>query len=275
MALYLLSKKYVSRGQGRTSVGAAAYRSGTRLHQDGHTYDYTRRNDVVHSEIILPESAPPEFSDRQILWSAVEKSEDNSTRWKTARTANEIVIALPRELTWETNIALVKEFATKYFVENNRCADIAIHRGDDKEAIYVEGNHLEISKHNPHAHILLTTRPVGPGGFSNRKAREWDNWGDSEPLIQLRKQWADIQNMILQQKGLEISVSHLSYKAQGLDREPGLHLGPVIAAMNRRGKKTRLGEKNRAIEVRNKELSEHKRQQERDKEIERGYEWSR
>lgn len=262
MALYLLCAKYVSHGQGRSFTAAAAYRSGEKLYCIYHErdHDYLFRDDVLYKEILLPKNAPIEFRDRQTLCNAVEQAENSSTKWKTARTAKEIIVALPRELKIVSNTLLVREFVTKCFTEEGMCADIAIHRGDDKRIKHIEADHVGIQPHNPHAHILLTTRSVDRNGFG-LKVREWNDWGnDSTLLRQWRKEWADHQNKMFERKGLEVKVSHLSYKDRGIDREPRVHLGPVLTALEfENGIKTKLGDVNRAIETRNEERKEQER----------------
>jgi len=228
-------------------VAAAAYRSGERLAYNGHTHDYTQRGDIIKTEIILPENAPPEFSDRETLWCAVEKAEDCSTRRMAARTAREIVLALPRELTFESSVALVREFVIETFVRKGMCADIAIHRGESKDSNSPEADHLQLPPHNPHAHVLLTTRTVGPDGFG-LKNRDWDK---KSALMEWRQRWADVQNRTFARKGLPARVDHRSYKDRGINREPTVHLGPKVAAMERRGIQTKRGDKNRNITARN------------------------
>ena len=80
MAIYHCHCKIISRGQGRSAVGAAAYRSGEKLYNeyDGIEHDYTKKGGVVYSEIMLCENAPKEYQDRQTLWNAVEQIEKSS-----------------------------------------------------------------------------------------------------------------------------------------------------------------------------------------------------
>ena len=208
MSLYRLCKRPISRCNGQPTTGAFAYRAGEKLEYDGNIYDYTWRQDIIYTEIILPESAPREYVDRQTLWSAAEKAEDSSRRWKTARTAHEIIIALPRVLTFDTSIIMVKELIDTCFIPLGMCADFAVHRGDKKYEIYNETDHKGVFPHNPHGHITLPTRYVEPNGFSNNKAREWDSWGNPAILIQWRKEWQDIQNRMFERKGINTRVSH-------------------------------------------------------------------
>ena len=105
MAIYHLSIKIITRGAGKSAVAAAAYRAGETIKNeyDGFIHDYTRKGGIVHTEILLPENAPVEYSDRAVLWNAVEKSE----RYCNAQLSREIEIALPIELDKEQNISLV------------------------------------------------------------------------------------------------------------------------------------------------------------------------
>ncbi len=139
IAIYHCSIKIISRGKGKSAVAAAAYRAGEKLTNDfdGETHDYTHKGGVVHTEILLPGHAPAAFSDRAVLWNAVEKIE----KAKNAQLAREIEIALPRELTREQGISLVREYVKEQFVNAGMCADFAIH---------------DTGGGNPHAHIMLT-----------------------------------------------------------------------------------------------------------------------
>ena len=99
----------IKRSEGRSAVAAAAYRSGTKLTNewDGLTHDYTRKGGVIHAEIMLPAHAPPEFSDRSTLWNSVEQIE----KARDSQLAREIEAALPRELSGEQQLALVRAYA--------------------------------------------------------------------------------------------------------------------------------------------------------------------
>ena len=250
MALYHLSVKYISRKQGRSSVSAAAYRSAENLYctYDGQQHDFTRKTGVLYTEVLIPDYAPLEFHKRESLWNAVEQAEKR----KDSRTAREIEVALPIELTLDEQIALVREYITTNFISLGICADIAIHQKDIR---------------NPHAHILLTTRPVGRKGFHCRKAREWDK---RDNVTHWRKQWAEMQNRALERKGLHIRVNHESYRIRGIDKEPTKHLGYTRTALERYGIETERGKENRAIMARNQA-----RELERLRIRERSYERSR
>ena len=147
MAIYHLEAKVVSRGAGRSAVAASAYLSCSRLYNDydGIQHDYTKKQGLVWQEVFLPEYAPQEWKDREQLWNAVEEVETA----KDSRLAREFVVALPIELSREEQIELLQEFIQEQFLSDGMCADAAIHDTDG---------------HNPHAHILLTVRPLDKQG---------------------------------------------------------------------------------------------------------------
>ena len=147
MAIYHLEAKVVSRGAGRSAVATSAYLSCSRLYNDydGIQHDYTKKQGLVWQQVFLPEYAPQEWNDREQLWNAVEEVETA----KDSRLAREFVVALPIELSREEQVELLQEFIREQFVSDGMCADAAIHDTDG---------------HNPHAHILLTVRPLDERG---------------------------------------------------------------------------------------------------------------
>ena len=147
MAIYHMESKIVSRGTGRSIVAASAYMSCSRMvsDYDGVQHDYTRKQGLVWQEVFLPPQAPREWHDREQLWNAVEAAE----KMKDSRLAREIIVALPIELDHEEQIALTSAYISQQFVADGMCADVALHDADG---------------HNPHAHILLTMRPLNKDG---------------------------------------------------------------------------------------------------------------
>ena len=155
MAIYHLEAKVISRGTGRSAVAAAAYMSCSRMYNnyDGIQHDYIRKQGLVWQQVFLPDMAPAEWVDREILWNAVEEAE----KTKDSRLAREFVVALPVELGRDQWIALLTEFIQTNFVADGICADVAIHDTDG---------------HNPHAHIMLTVRPLTKDGKWQHKAEK-------------------------------------------------------------------------------------------------------
>ena len=173
LAIYHLRLKVISRSLGRaprvggatrrSAIAAAAYRSGERLYDDsqGKWFEFDKP-DVVHTEIIAPEAAPGWVYDRQTLWNVVERCEKR----RDAQLAREIEITLPRELSPDARIDLVRGFVRDHFVSAGMVADIGIHVPDAADG-----------GEQPHAHVMLTLRRLDSTtllGFSATKEREWN-----------------------------------------------------------------------------------------------------
>lgn len=216
---------------GSSAVASASYRSGEALYDQRveKTFDYRGKEDVIHTEILTPEHAPVWASDRQMLWNQVEQIEKR----KDAQLARDIIAALPRELNSEQQIALVREFVQTQFVGKGMIADIAIH---DKLA--------SDGRNQPHAHIMLSMRDVTKEGFA-KKNREWNQ---RTMVSAWRDAWADTTNRHLEAAGRSERLSLESYAAQGIDKVPGEHLGPEAWNMEKKGRETIKGDKNREIE---------------------------
>ena len=266
IAIYHCSIKIVSRGKGKSAVAAAAYRSGEKLTNewDGLTHDYTKKGGVVHSEILLPAHAPPAFSDRSTLWNSVELSEKSNN----AQLAREVEIALPVELSGEEQTRLVREYCSSQFVSKGMIADFNLH---------------DTGGGNPHAHILLTMRPLDEKGAwlpkskkeyvldengekirlpSGRyKTRKVDlvDWNNRENAEVWRRAWADLANDFLAQNNRPERIDHRSYERQGIDQLPTVHVGVSATQMEKKGIVTERGELNRNINAANRILREIRR----------------
>ena len=215
-------------------MASSAYRAGIRMvdERTGDIHNYERKGGVVHTEILAPANTPDGLLTRQELWNAVEKVE----RRKDAQLAREIQLSLPHELNPAQRLELVRGFTMEQFVGLGMIADIAIHEpnkaGDER---------------NHHAHIMLTMREISPEGFG-QKCRAWN---DREVIGVWREQWANHQNRALERNGHDSRVDHRSYAQRGIDCEPTQHRGNSATEMERKGKPTRIGDKNREIESRN------------------------
>ena len=155
MAIYHLEAKVISRGVGRSACAASAYLSCSQIcnDYDGIQHDYTRKSGLVWQAVFLPEFAPQAWSDRAVLWNAVEANE----KTKDSRLAREFVVALPIELGKDQWTTLLTEYIQSNFVAEGMCADVAIHDTDG---------------HNPHAHIMLTVRPLDEQGKWQHKTEK-------------------------------------------------------------------------------------------------------
>lgn len=280
MAVYRLSASIVSRGAGRSAIAAAAYRAadvivehtqafsqalaaaayraGAVLTQDGErdgkaaaglVHDYSRKQGVVHSEILAPAAAPVWMHDRERLWNAVEASEKR----QDAQLARELQLALPRELGHQQQLDLVRGFAQAQLVARGMVVDLALHDTKARDG-----------DRQPHAHLLLTMRSLDQGsrtGFGN-KDRSWN----SKTLLQgWRANWAEHVNRALEEAQRPERVDHRTLEAQreealqrgdwdraaALDREPEPKLGPGTLQLERQGVVTERGEAWREAQDRN------------------------
>ena len=246
----------IKRSKGMGAVKSAAYQSAENLYSEyDHKKHYNRskEKEVFHKEILLPAHAPPEYADRSTLWNAVEKSEK---QWN-AQVARRIVVPIPREIPKERYVELMREYCRNEFVSRGMVADLAIHdKGDG----------------NPHAHILLTMRgmdedgkwlpkakkvydldengerirlPSGKGWKSHKERTvDWDEPWNAEKW---RHDWADLANRYLEEAGREERLDLRSYERRGIDRIPGVHMGPAAWHLEGRGVRTNAGDLNREI----------------------------
>ena len=254
IAIYHCSIKIISRGKGKSAVAAAAYRSGEKLinNYDGITHDYTRKSGIAYTEIMLPSHAPPDFQNRSVLWNSVEKIEKS----KNSQLAREIELAIPKELNREQQISLVREYVNDNFVAVGMCADIAVHDKSDG---------------NPHAHIMLTMRPLEQDGTwgaksrkeyitdkngeriklknGNFKTRKVDtvDWNEQSKAELWRSKWAELANKYLSENEIADRIDHRSFERQGTEQIPTIHLGVAASQMERKGIETSTVKSRREI----------------------------
>lgn len=266
MAIYHMSIKNISRTKGKTAIAAAAYRAGTTLQdqETGITHSYTKKTEVAYTEIILPEHAPEEYRNREILWNEVQKVETQDR----ARLAREWEVAIPNELDLDQAKTLIRNFGES-LVKEGMCIDLAIH--------WKNGNH--------HAHIMGTTRPIGKDGKWAPKERKgykldaegnkipvidpktgkqkigargrkmWqretvqaNDWNRREKVEEWRKRWADCCNKYLAR---EQQIDHRSYERQSVTQLPTVHEGYAARLMEQRGTVSDLCQRNRDIRLYN------------------------
>ena len=228
-------------------------------------HDYTRKRGIVHSEILLPSNAPPDFQDRGTLWNSVEQIEKACN----SQLARELEVALPIELSREEQVRLVRAYCSSQFVSRGMCADFNIHN---------TGNG------NSHAHILLTMRPMDAQGkwlpkskkeyvldengekirlpSGRYKTRKVDlvDWNNRENAEVWRRAWADLANEFLAQNNRPERIDHRSYERQGIDQIPTVHIGVTASQMEKKGIATERGELNRSIKAANRLLRDIKAQ---------------
>lgn len=272
MAIYHCSIGIKGRSKGDSAVGSSAYRAGVKLKDEetGVTYDYTKKRGVVYNEVMLPQNAPKEYQNREVLWNEVEKVE----KQPKAQLARDIEVGFPIEMSREQQIQCVRDYVQNNFVKKGMCADIALH--DKKDG-------------NPHAHILLTMRGIKENGEWDAKKRSvfkldengeripvidkktgeqkirdrgekgiefvWkretiptNDWNEQYKAEEWRKAWAEECNKYLSQ---EQKIDHRSYKRQGIDKIPTIHEGHKARKMEKEGAVSDRCEINRQIVERN------------------------
>ncbi len=257
MAIYHLSTKPVSRSSGRSAVASAAYRCAVLLvnQRDGLVHDFTRKEGVEHSEIVLPDGLSADWAlDRSALWNAAEFAEKR----KDARVAREFEIALPHELSPEGRLKAARAFAQDLANRYGAAVDFAIHSPSE---------HGDIR--NCHAHVLMTTRQVGKAGLGEKTVLEHKNArllanGMATTDMQLRdirQSWEGIANRQLQREGLDVRIDHRSHAQRGLELSPTEHMGVHASQMQQQGMAVERGRLDDEAARQNAELIRQKPEQ--------------
>lgn len=240
MAIYHLHVKVISRATGRSAVAAAAYRAAACLQDErlDRAHDFSRKEDVVHSEILMPEGAPEWLRDRSVLWNEVEAGEKR----KDAQLAREVEFAIPREMSRAQGIALALDFVREQFVSRGMVADLNVHwdRMEDECGQVVC---------KPHAHVMLCMRSVSEAGFG-LKVTEWN---DRALLRVWRERWAALANERLAALDIDVRIDHRSLADQGIALEPQNKIGPAGMRREERGEEAERAAEHLEIARRNGE----------------------
>ena len=265
MKTVFMRVRNIGKSNNKSAIAASAYRSGTQMYDatKDKMYNYSNKKEVVYDTIMLPPNAPEKYQDKQTLWQTVQDNETASD----ARYCKDIMIAIPRNLTQEQRVELVNQFLFENFVTKGYICQISIHdKGDG----------------NPHAHILVSARPLNTKGqwatvkakrvykldaqgnkipiidkitgqqkIGARGRKMWQReWAYQDPLDQAsslskwKKSWRDICNEVLDKE------HQLQVGPEG--KHATIHLGPQAAGLEKKGIKTRIGEKNRQIKIANR-----------------------
>ncbi len=247
MATYFLRVSKLSRGRGARVTRAAAYRAGERIHDErsSDVYNFSSRQDIAYKEVVLPSDLDddPDMAwarNRATLWNAVEHAASR----RNSLLAREYLVLLPPELTTIQRVALVRTFSQELADRYRNAVDCVIHYprpGSD-------------SRHH-HAHVLMTTREVGPKGVGARTTLELAGTerhalglGPSkDEYLQTRERWAQLTNEALAKAGAAERVDQRSLRAQGIDREPEAAIPQkVYYAERKSGTRTHAGDEIRA-----------------------------
>lgn len=240
-----------------SAIDAAGYISREELYSeyDGHTYKPDPKEDLVHSEIDLPENAPEEYKDRATLWNSVEAIE----KQKNSQLARMFKGSLPNDWTYEVAEEVVRKYVMDNFVSRGMCADWAIHDSCNEKG-----------QRNLHFHLLLTLRAIDEDGkwmpkqkkiyildkdgnkirtkkgYKSKTAKTTD-WDEPSNAKMWRKNLAELINETNSALKIEEQWEHKSFKELGIDAPPTIHLGSKANALEKKGIHTERGDYNRRV----------------------------
>mgnify|MGYP003631919949 CR=1 FL=1 len=242
MAIYHQHIKPIQRSKGKSAVAAVAYRSGKKMtdNRTGEVHDFSHKKGVSFQSII------GWLDTREALWNAAEQAENR----KDATTAREYEVSIPWELDEYQQQQLVTQYGFWLHEEYSVAVDINVHNA---------------ASHNPHAHILTTTRMVeNERTLTDKSPREWSGSRREKhgltsrkvDLIAAREKWAQLSNAALKDAGHDERIDHRSYSDQGILIPPQIHMGVhALAEYKKTGCSDRV-EKNDKIIAQQKKARE-------------------
>ncbi|QYA36567.1 MobA/MobL family protein [Macrococcoides caseolyticum] len=218
---YMLRVSHINRAT-RNIVACASYRSDDELFSERTNEKIKFRNHSVQPEsfILTPENTPDWATDRETLWNQVDKIEKKNTKTKSPRLATEVLLSLPNDLERNVQRELVNNFVNDEFISRGMIADVSIHRDDIN---------------NPHAHVLLTIRPLNADGTwgnktvtrtkydengtpvlnkNGNKVRVQERFAELD-LKNLRKNWENKLNQFAERENSERRYDSRSFIEQG------------------------------------------------------------
>lgn len=239
--MYHATTSAVSRGAGGSVCAKGAYICGEEITNEitGEIHNYTKKQGVEHTEIILPNVIKKSISSSE-LWNKAEHAENR----KDARVGREWVIGLPCELDKEQRKELAQNLAKDLAERYQVATQIAIHEPNKQG-----------DQRNYHVHILTTTRKIDQNlNLTSKSDIELDRKQcaklgistSQEQIVECRERIANRINHSLKLANIQKQVSHLSYKDQGIDKIPTKHMGKSATQLERKGIKTEIGEYNRS-----------------------------
>ena len=261
-AIYHLTVRTGSRSKGNSARASAAYIE--------RTEEYSDEPDKA-AELVYTESGHmPDWADAEAgavaYWDAADLYER-----RNGRLYQGVEIALPLALDPDQQRELAVQFAHHLTDAEQLPYTMAIHAGKGE---------------NPHCHLMISERTnddlerspetwfkrynaadAEAGGARKSTALKTKAW-----LLETRAAWAEQTNAALQEAGHEIRIDHRSLEAQGIERLPGIHLGPAAAAMEARGELSERGNIQAEITQLNEQLRDvekgidYERQRQRDRE---------
>jgi hypothetical protein len=188
-----------------SAVAAAAYNLCGRLSHGDRTYDFLqKRNEYGGGAVLLPDGAPVALRDPGALWRAVEAAE----RRADAQSARQVLLSVPREVPADLRLDFARAVCAPW-VADGAAAQIDVHcpRAADGAP-------------QPHAHILLSLRRLGPDGFATKKERVWNKQFREDGGRAERGRIERRANQWLAAHGITVHIDLRSLATRGDDRPP-------------------------------------------------------
>ena len=230
-AIYHLHARTGSRSKGQSARAAAAYiqRAGEYRRDQGDELVYTESGHMPAWAVADPTT----------YWDAADLYERAN-----GRLFKRVEVALPLALTEAEQRELAVGFAHHLTDAEHLPYTLAIHAGNGT---------------NPHCHLLISERTNdglerAPEQWFRRYnaaapersgARKTEALKPKAWLEEAREAWAAQTNQALERAGHAVRIDHRSLAAQGVERLPGVHLGPDVQAMEARGVETARGDEAR------------------------------
>lgn len=225
--LFFMLARMIKRGDGRSSVGAAAYRRGEKMEEfeDADPKDPNAAREVKRSWDFSAAQYFERVQSAQIWnsggrtaeegWGEIEKIET----WKTAQLARELIVSLPMHLPIEIGEALLYEFVEEYIAPLGMMIDATVHK-HGRRTEKIDGQHVPI--YQPHGHILMATRGTDETGeFEKTKNREWNKRGYLELWREGWQRTLEKHNIKLVNPPMNAYDSQLDEIAADAGREDG------------------------------------------------------
>ena len=281
-----VSVKPVTKGNGGSVIAKSAYNSGSKLEDKkaNKIHDYTAKTtaknielidkygvkttkeiekNVAYSALIVPKIADKIEVEREEFWNEIELIEKSAK----AQLGVEIDVMFPRGLSADQRIELVKEYSQELADRYNILVDVNIHR-PHTHIQKKDGQILEITKDNHHAHILLSSREIiqnPDDSYSLSKRKNWGLWstgerlrkglnGRGDELKYQRSLWAEMANKRLSD---DLKITEKSYREQGINQLPKMKLGKSLYRDLLKGKKSVINEYNETIDDINKYIKQN------------------
>lgn len=257
MAIFYSRMSLVSRSQGQSAIAAAAYRAGVRL-QDVRTdltHNYSKKRGVLQTCMLAPSCAPWAL-DIGEAWNRAESVEVR----RNARTARELVVALPAELAMDDQFKLARLLGQDLVDRYGVAVLVAVHAPDAKG-----------DERNTHVHLLMSTRVAEQDGYGKKVRILDDKVSGPKEAEAMRRLVAERINAALDERGHIERVDSRPWRIQAAEaadcgdldgvvkaaRTPMKHQGRAATALSRRGESSIIVSSNAAILIDNARVRNH------------------